>query len=173
VARALRPKDLERVAADTTVQEKAAAHPMPGSCIAPSRSSPSSLDARASNCAKAISGWPSAPPSWLAATPMPSVQARKAGAQILAHQAWPRHPRHKPQDRRQSGASRTLRLTAFSCCPGAPSRSAPARAESLFLARARLPRAFRAAFQCDPLRWHASIFCSWSRRSRRSLRSPP
>ncbi len=53
---------------DTTVQEKAVAHPTDARLT--HRAIEKLLDlpnARASDCAIAISGWPSAPPSWAGA----------------------------------------------------------------------------------------------------------
>jgi transposase, IS5 family len=63
---AIEIKDLERVVVvDTTVQEKAIAHPTDA------RLTPRAIEklvelasARASSCARAICGWPSGPPSW-------------------------------------------------------------------------------------------------------------
>jgi IS5 family transposase len=61
---AIATEDLERVAVDTTVQEKAVAHPTDGLATARSRSWWSWPSARALSCARAICGWPSGPPSW-------------------------------------------------------------------------------------------------------------
>src|SRR6266436_4207749 len=52
--KAIESKDLERVVVDTTVQEKAIAHPTRGSSTARSRSWSGWPSARASGCAKAI-----------------------------------------------------------------------------------------------------------------------
>ena len=68
---AIETKDLERVVVDTTVQEKAIAHPTNARLT--HRAIEKLVDlanARVSNCAKAICAWPSAPPSWWDAIPM-------------------------------------------------------------------------------------------------------
>src|ERR1035437_3510779 len=70
--KAIETKDLERVVVDTTVQEKAIAHPTDArSPTGRSRSWSIWPSARVSNCARAICAWPSAPPSWWGAIPMP------------------------------------------------------------------------------------------------------
>ena len=66
---ALAPRDLERVAVDTTVQPKAIAHPTDARLTY--RRSTSWWrwpGARACPCARAMFGWPSAPRSWSGAT---------------------------------------------------------------------------------------------------------
>ena len=62
---AIESKDLERVVVDTTVQEKAIAHPTDGgSPTGRSRSSSRRPNARASSCARVICAWPNARPLW-------------------------------------------------------------------------------------------------------------
>ena len=70
---AIGPKDLERVAVDTTVQPKAdcASDRRAADASGASRSSSGSPSATACRCARAICAWPSAPPSWSAAIPTP------------------------------------------------------------------------------------------------------
>jgi hypothetical protein len=111
---------------------------MPASSTAQSTSSQRLPNARASGCARAILVWPSGRHYGRALHPCPSVQARKADAQVPAHKARAHHPRHKPQDRRQSGASRALCSAAFTRPQSAPSGAAPARAKGLFPARAEV-----------------------------------
>jgi len=58
-------KNPERVVVDTTVQEKAVAHPTDARLA--HRAIEKLLDlpnARVSDCTRTIGGWPSAPPSW-------------------------------------------------------------------------------------------------------------
>ena len=106
--------------------------PMPGSPTARSRNWSIWPYARVSNCARAICGWPSAPPSWSGAIyPCASVQARQARAQIPANPSRPRHSRHPPQDRGQPGAGGTLRSAARS------RRSASADPRSILCMRPR------------------------------------
>ena len=134
---AIESKDLERVVVDTTVQEKAIAHP---------------TDARLTHRAieklveTATREGVELRQSYLRvakrATIMvgrycPPVQARSAATQIPAHATWPHHPRRSPQDRGRCRTAGSLWSAARSCIAGSPSRAAPARAEGLLIARPR------------------------------------
>ena len=58
-------KDPERVVVDTTVQKKAVAHPTDARLTHGAIEKLLDLpNARVSDCARTIGGWPSAPPSW-------------------------------------------------------------------------------------------------------------
>ena len=70
---ALETKDLERVAVDTTVQPKAITHPTDAGLMHRALQKLVELGQAPSGRAapRAICGWPSEPPSWSGATPMP------------------------------------------------------------------------------------------------------
>jgi IS5 family transposase len=84
---AIGPKDLERVAVDTTVQPKAVAHPTDARLMHRAIIKLVGLaSATACRCARAICAWPSVPPSWSAAIPTPtSSNAPGASSSSCGH----------------------------------------------------------------------------------------
>ena len=130
---AIESKDLERGVVDTTVQEKAIAHPTDARLT--HRAIEKLVDLakregvelrqsylRVAKRAAIMVG---------ALYPCASVQARQARAQIPANPSRPHHSRHPPQDRGQPGAGGTLRSAARS------RRSASADPRSILCMRPR------------------------------------
>src|SRR5258708_664646 len=136
---AITTKDLERVVVDTTVQPKAIAHPTDARLMhraivklvdfakrndVPLRQSYLRLAKRA---------------AIMVGRYIHAHQFKRARRQLkfLRTRLGPRHPRHPPQDRRQSRAAEPLRPAARSCpawpLPGPP----PAWPQGLCAARAR------------------------------------
>jgi len=99
--KAIETKDLERVVVDTTVQEKAIAHPTDARLthraieklvdLAKKRGCRTAPELSARSQARRHHG--------RALYPCPPVQARPARTQIPAHPARPHHPRQQAQDR--------------------------------------------------------------------------
>src|SRR5258705_1741081 len=94
---AIGPKDLERVAVDTTVQPKAVAHPTDArlmhraaKLVGFAKRNAAAPELSAPGEARRHHGRPLYPRS--------SVQARPAPTQVPADATWPDHPRHPPQD---------------------------------------------------------------------------
>ena len=109
-------KDLERVVVDTTVQEKAIAHP---------------TDARLTDGAieklvetakregvelrRVISAWRNARPLWWGAIRMPTSSSALGGNSNSCARDWPHHPRRSPQDRGRCRTAGSLWSAARSC----------------------------------------------------------
>src|ERR1700754_3775196 len=83
------PKDLERVAVDTTVQPKAVAHPTDARLMHRAITKLVGL-ARRNRAAPGEACRHHGRPLY----PRPPVQARPAPTQVPADAAWPDHPRH-------------------------------------------------------------------------------
>ena len=135
---AIESKDLERVVVDTTVQEKAIAHPTDARLTHRAieklveTAKREGVELRQSYLPGQTRGHYGG-----ALYACPPVQARSAGTQIPAHATWPHHPRRSPQDRGRCRTAGSLWSAARSCIAGSPSRAAPARTEGLLIARPR------------------------------------
>ena len=134
---AIESKDLERVVVDTTVQEKAIAHPTDARLthraieklveMAQTRGRRATPKLSARGQTRGHYGG--------ALYACPPVQARSAATQIPAHATGPHHPRRSPQDRGRCRTAGSLWSAARSCIADLPSRAAPTRTKGLLMAR--------------------------------------